>query len=83
MSRMIRIESLTPIHTGVAQALASNTTLETLTIGDGQFGDESLKMLIPGLASSSSLRQLQMGGVPLSCHVAAQLGTALLQGQAS
>lgn len=38
-------------------------------------------MLIPGLASSRSLRQLDMSGVPLSHQVAAQLGEALAQGE--
>ena len=48
------------IAAAFAEALAVNSALRSLCIGDSELGDENLSALLPGVAASSSLTSLDL-----------------------
>ena len=61
----------------LAEALAENTTLQSLCVGDDAFGDAGLAALAPGVAKSASLRSLDLENKGVGDAGAAALGDAL------
>lgn len=63
--------------TAFGNALACNSTLHTLSLGNTNFGDDGLKALAPGLAANKSLKHLDLEQKGITQAGCSHLATAL------